>query len=680
MAHVPILLQPGVTTQETAELNKTRWSLSKLIRFKDKLLEKRGGWVKFSTTMFTGICRGLKDWRDLAGNFYLAVGTNKRLLVYTISNTYDITPLRDSEDIATPFTTINASRTIKVTDVAHGASVGDGAFVLTPTAIGGLILFGYYEITNVIDADNYEFTAAAPATASVALGGATAAFTTTNLSASVSVSLAKHGYSVGQTYTVYVSTSVGGLTLLGDYVIDTVPTINTLTFTAAATASSTATVSENGGDVRINYLLSPGAEDAEPAQGYGIGGYGEGEYGYGAPSASLEPPRQWFLEPWGEDLLSVPKNGALYVFDVSGGLFNNPSTVVATAPTASVAMFLAMPQRQVVLLGTEDSTIQNLLLIKWCDVDDYTIWKDVGDPVIPNSQAGWYRIPRGAKIIGGIQGPQSGLIWTDLALWTMTYIGPPFYYGFIEVATGCSLSAAKAVGVIGGITMWHSPSGFFMYDGSTVRPVPCDVWDKVFANLNSDQIEKITCGPNSLFREFEWHIPSLDGDGENDVSVKFCLNDGVWDFSPSGSVPRTAWIDKNIWGTPIGAAPDGFLYQHEVGTDADGVAMNSYAESGWMSLDEGEHFVFIERLFPNFLFRGTDATIQITIKMKEFSSDESADNPVTTLGPFSVTSMTNYAIVRGRNRFASIRYESNDLGSFWRQGNTAMNAWADGKR
>lgn len=680
MAIVPVLLSPGVTTQETQLLNETRWSLSQLIRWKNGLLEKRGGWIKFSGTAFIGKCRSLLGWRDLIGNLYLAAGTNKRLKLYTSSNHYDITPIRKTDDLPTPFSTASASPNISVNDVGNGSSAMDSVNIITATSIAGLILQGVYEINTITDPDNYLFAAAGNANALVAGGGATAVFTTSSSSVNVNVKLDGHGKIVDDTFIIGVSTTLGGITLnKGEYAVQSVADVNNFVILADGPASSGASLAENGGNVRLSYLIASGQQSAAPVEGFGLGGYGLGDYGFGEAGDTPEPPRVWHSAAWGEDLLAQPTDGTLYVWKPSLGLIGNPATVIATAPAAITSMFLAMPQRQLILLGAEDAGIQDLLLVKWSDVDDYTKYRDVGSPADPNSQAGYYRIPRGGKIVGGLQGPQQGMIWTDLALWIMIYIGAPFLYSFAEIASGCGLIGSQAAGIMRGIVMWMSLNGFFLYDGSSVQQAPCDVWDIVFANLNAAQLDKITCATNSLTNEFEWFIPGADGDGENDISVKYNIVDQSWDYSIGGVLRRTAWIDQSVWGSPIGADVNGFLYQHEIGDDADDAAMDCYAESGWLSLSNltnaqatgkisvAQDFIFLERLIPDFILRGA-GNVLITVKMKEFPADESADNPITTFGPYAVNSQTNYAIVRGRNRFASLRFESNSKGLFWRLG------------
>jgi hypothetical protein len=305
------------------------------------------------------------------------------------------------------------------------------------------------------------------------------------------------------------------------------------------------------------------------------------------------------------------------------------------------------------------------MLIKWSDVGNYTKWRNIADGYDPNSQAGFYRIPRGSKIIGGMQGPQQGLIWTDLGLWVMQYIGPKFIYSFNEVGKGCGLIGSRAAGGFGNFVIWPSSQGFFAYNGNSVQPLPCTVWDRFYNDLNIAQAEKIQCCVNSDFTEISWAFPSLSGGtGECDKYIKHNRVDGSWDYGewPEG---RTAWIDRGVWGGPIGAGANSFLYQHEIGYDADDQPMGDFCETGWFMVTEGEEFLFIERFIPDQTLVGN---ARVTVSMTDYPSDPGPDNLVTNYGPFDITTALKFAIVRGRGRMASIRMESVGTGSFWRLG------------
>lgn len=649
MALIPskIIISGGIDTEKTPLLNEGGWSFSQLIRFFQNKLQKLGGWAKYIGTALHGTCRGMFAWEDTSGQQYLACGTNSVLEVVFQNALYDITPQQSVQNLSDPFTTTSGTNTLTVHDVAHGETVGDTINIITETAINGKLLIGYQDVVSVTDADNYVIQTNQTFTASVS-GATTALYTVTNTSSIVTVTLTNHGRVAGQYYTVNVSTTVGAIVLIGNYLVATVIDANNFTFDSGTGAVGNHNGRENGGDIRINYLLESGLISATVQGGYGVGPYGTGGYGIGTVATTNTPLRQWFFGNWGSFLIAnYSPNGGIYVWDPSSGVLANPATLIGTAPTAN-AMFIAMPERQVVALGADGDP----LLIKWSDVDDYTNWI----AAITN-QAGSYRLPRGSAIIGGLQAPQMGMIWTDLGVWAMQYIQPPLIYGFTEIGTGCGLISARAMGILGGKVYWMNNNNFFEYDGS-VNPVPCTVWDKVFYNLNNSQLDKITCAVNSSFNEISWFYPSASGTGEVDSYVKFNTNENLWDY---GSLVRTAWLDKSVILNPAGVDGIGLIQQHEVSNDADGLPMNSFAETGFFKVSDGLTYIFLERFIPDFIF-SDGATVLVTINVTDYPNE----SPVSK--QFSVTSSTEFIIVRLRGRLASIRVESNDLNSFWRCG------------
>jgi hypothetical protein len=676
MATEKVTIRPGVNRQATQLLNEMGWSFSGFIRFKDGFVEKIRGWVRFLSQALIGKCRFILAWQSLSGIPYLAFGTHKRLQVFSGGDIYDITPLRTSVDLTPAFTTAIGDTTVIVEDAAHGATDGDAINLVTPIAVGGLLLSGYYEVT-VIDTNNYSIEATEAATANVTDGGTTAEYTTTNGSPDVDVVLENHGLEVDQFYTVYVSTAVGGLTLKGDYIVSAVADADNFTFTAEVNASSDDSEFENTGDAKIDYLISPGLEDAAPAQGYGIGGYGEGLYGYGDDSDGNAPPRHWSGLAWGEDGIFSPTNGAIYLWDSSAGVINNPATEITQAPSMNTQILIAMPQQQVIALGAEDNNVQDPLLVKWCNVRDYTKWRNLADAFDPNSQAGFFRIPKGGKIVGGRVTPHQIMIWTDVGVWLMQYLRPPLLYGFDEIATGCGLIGPRAMGVIGSTVFWASDRGIFMYDGSSVRQIPCDVWDEFFNNLTQEQAYKVECKENAQEGEIAWSAPGISG--ENDMEIKLRVNEGLWDYThdtEDNLVGRTAWLDWSLWGAPIAVRADGVVCQHEIGFDDLENPLEAFITSGWFKISNGEYMIQIHRLIPDFVLSAGDA-LEITVLMKDYPND---DTPVREYGPFTITAATKYVIVRGRGRLASLKISSSDEGVSWRLGQILYTGAPAGRR
>ncbi len=659
MAFDKLLIQPGIDRQKTQTLNEGGWSFANLIRFRNGLIEKQGGWLRLDDEQLIGTVRGLHAFQDLAIVDYLAAGSEQRLQLYSGGNIYDITPIRATTNVGSAFTTTMGSSTVTITDVSNGVTTGDWIQLVCPIAIASLVLLGFYRVTSVIDNDNYTIDAGSDADSSITLGGHTPFFTTTNTSNIVQVTLPNNGYVVNDLFYVQVPLVISGLTLTDVYLVDTIIDADNFTILASAGASGSDTDYENNDEARINYLLQSGYASDTVISGWGGGFWGEGTWGLGSESTTaLIPLRNWYLDNFGENLVALPTNGTLYqwVPPLANG---NVATAVTGAPLYGTAMFVLMPQAQVAILGAEASGVQDPLLVRWCDNGDYTNWT-----ASITNQAGSYRLSKGSKIIGGIQAPQLALIWTDTDLWAMQYIQQPFIYGFNILASGCGMIASKACTVLANTIYWVSPRGFFEYSQSGgVQPLLCSVWDVIFADLDKNNQTKTFLGSNSLFNEMMCFYPSQsNGSGEIDSYVKYNSAEGFWDY---GRLIRTAWIDSNVFGNPIGVDENRRLQQHEVGQDNDDIPMETSAESGFIDIASGELFLFINWMIPDFIFRGDNPSVTLTIYGRDFPNGAS-----TTYGPFTVTntSVSNYINIRARHRQLAVKIESDTAGTFWRLG------------
>lgn len=164
--------------------------------------------------------------------------------------------LGSPQDITPSFSTTNNSTTVTVNLTDHGALAGYWTSINLPVSVGGIILYGFYQVASVTSTDAYTITAGDTATSTVTNGGAVPVFDTTAQSTTVTVTLANHGYNPGESFQVNILTDVGGLVLQGPYTIDTVPTSSTFTFTALYVAGFTDTQSENDGDAQIAVQVS----------------------------------------------------------------------------------------------------------------------------------------------------------------------------------------------------------------------------------------------------------------------------------------------------------------------------------------------------------------------------------------------------------------------------------------
>jgi len=682
MPHASLKLIPGVDQNRTLALNEAALSVSNLIRFvPDRqgigLPQKLGGWQKFYNSSVGSVIRALWAWEDTNGRSWLGVGAESSLNVIYEGAIDIITPQTTTANKAVAVSTTSGSSTVTITASSSSLDAYDVVDIRTQISVGGLILFGKYPAI-AVSASQFQINATdifgnlKYATSTVASGGAIPSFSVTSGSAAVEVTLNNHGLIAGDTFPVLVSTTVGGITFSGNYTVlpSPAPTTNTFYITGANSATSTTSATMNGGNAQ--YIYYNGIGPVAPNAGYGVGGYGTGGYGSGvaAPSGTgtAITATDWTLDNWGEIFVACPLNGPIYTWSPSD---NTPvATIIANAPIANSGAVVAMPQRQIIAWGSTFNGVQDALLVRWCDVNNYDVWA----PQITN-QAGSFRIPKGSKVVQCIQGPQQTLVWTDLAVWSMQYVGPPYVYQINELGTGCGLIGRKAAASMGGVVYWMGQSQFFKLSGSGVEPIRCPVWDVIFQDLDTDNLDKIRVAPNSRFGEISWYYPTNSNGGEVSHYVKYNIILDQWDF---GELARTAWINESVLGPPIGAAPNYYIYQHETSPDADGLAMNSYFQTGYFAMTEGDVKIFVDQIWPDMKWGYYGGAQNAQVSITFYVADYPGQTPLT-YGPYTMTQASTFITPRFRGRLTSIKVESEDIGSWWRVGNIRYRQQIDGK-
>jgi len=696
MPHASVKLKPGVDQNETPALNEAGISTSNLIRFiydraQGALIQKLGGWTKYFPNTTPAIVRALWAWEDTQSSSHLAYGTQNistsaQLAVITNGVSKTITPRYAADDVtAAASSTLNSSYVIVTDTTTTGITNYDSVYIATQIAVGGLVLFGQY----ACDPNGYIAGTSFTVQAVDVLGNplaATSSTTTTTLplfsvtsgSSSVTVTLTNHGYSVDSTFPVLLSTTVGGTTFYGNYVVQSV--IDADNFTIIASTSPTSTTTGYLNNNKAHYIYSYGIGSIPSGTGYGVGTYGSGGYGSGTAvtptTGTAIAATDWTLDNWGGILLACPVNASaappfqpIYQWNAETGA--PTASVIANAPVVNDGMFVAMPQRQIIAWGSTFNGIQDPLLIRWCDVNDYNSW--VGTVI---NQAGSYRLPKGSRIVGCIQGPQQALVWTDIGVWSMQYVGQPYIYSFNEIGSGCGMIARKAAATVNGVVYWMGPSQFYSMSGNGVQPVACPIWDVIFQDLDQTQTSKIRVAVNSRFGEITWYYPTMSNSGEVNAYVKYNPALQTWDF---GSLGRSAWVDQSVLGPPIGADPTTlYLYQHETSTDADGQAMNSNFQTGYFAMSEADVLTFVDQVWPDMKWGYYGGSQNATINITFYVANYPGDTP-SVYGPYSVTQNTQFISPRFRGRLVSINIGSTDVGSFWRIGNMRYRLEADGK-
>ena len=615
--------------------------------------------------------------------------------VYVINSVLSATSYRIDAGSNATLTRANATITAitqnnpgeVTTSGSHGFSTGDLIYiygVVGMTQVNGVL----FTITST---GATTFTLGVDTTAYTVYGSAGTAspasvpkFATTSASASVTVTLSDHGLAAGDTINFPLSTSVGGCTISGTYVVNSNPAVTTDTFsiTASNQASSSTTAMMNAGLVELDYLIAIGPLPA--ATGYSVGGYSVGGYSTGAvPAAQTGTPitaTDWTLDNWGQVLLACPEGGPIFTWQPNSGFATASPLTANDAPVRNTGMFVSMQTQMVIAYGSTDPQSIGLdtdpLLVKWCAQGDYTDWTPS-----QTSQAGSRRIPTGSKLVSGLSVSQQELLWTDLDLWSMTYLGFPEAWGFTRIGNNCGLIGKRAVCRQGAYVYWMGPSNFFVLGGGGVNIIPCTVWDAVFQDLNVDYQEKCWAWSNTPFNEVWFFYPrESTGATEPDAYVKFNTAENVWDYGADTLINRSCGIDQSILGKPVAASPTGLIYQHEEGYDADTVPIEPVIETGWMALSEGHDIVFMDWVLFDMKFMpynsdDNSAQIQMTVYSAMYPNETPRE-----YGPYTFTSATTYQNLRVRGRLVKFKFTSDDAGSYWRIGGNKARLAPSGTR
>jgi len=514
-------------------------------------------------------------------------------------------------------------------------------------------------------------------------------FTTSSGLPTVTVADVAHGAITGDWVTFSGATAVGGLTLNGEYQI-TVIDVDSYTITAGSNASSTAT---GGGTVTAAYQVNSGPAIQTPLSGWGAGPWGAGAWGIG--STSLESLRVWNQQNFGEDLIFGPKDGPMYYWDNSLGLSSRgvnltSLTGASDVPTVQRLIMVSDASRFVLAFGCNDygSADQNLMLIRWSDQESAVSWT----PAATN-QAGSLTLSHGSEIVGVAQVRQEILVWTDISLYSLQYLGPPIVWGSQILADNVSLISDRAMTTAAGVTYWMGEEKFYVYDGR-VQTLPCDLRQYVFSDFNLNQAEQVFASTVERFNEVWWFYCSADNNTASpDRYVVYNYLEKIWYY---GTMDRTAWIDASIISDyPIAAYDNQLLYQ-ESGVDDNSTgtaaAIEAYITSSEFDIDDGHNFAFVWRVLPDITFRGSTANNpSATLTLLPLQNSGSGYNNPASLGGSDNGSITRTAVVpveqftgqvniRVRGRQMSMKIASDGVGVAWQLGSPRIDLRPDGRK
>ena len=398
--------------------------------------------------------------------------------------------------------------------------------------------------------------------------------------------------------------------------------------------------------------FTTGSDNASSGAGYGIGTYGSGYYGIPRPdTGSVTPATTWSLDTWGEYLVGCStSDGKLYEWQLD---YTTPTkaAVITNAPTSCIGLMVTA-ERSLFALGASGDGRK----VAWSDLENNTIWTAAS-----TNLAGSIILQTSGRIMTGKRVRGQNLILTDIDAHTLTYVGQPFVYQAEIAGRACGAASANCVAVLDNMAVWMGQKGFHVYDGY-VKPLPCEVYDYVFNNINTNQLSKVYAVNNSQYNEVWWFYPSANSN-ENDSYVAWDYVENHWTI---GTLARTAGTDRSVFRNPVMVGTDGFIYDHEVGLNYSDAL--PYAESGPFQIGNGDQILYINEMIPDERNQGS---VSATFKTRYYPTSEE-----TTYGPYSLTQPTS---VRFNGRQIKMRVTTTTP-SDWRVGTQRLNAIPGGRR
>lgn len=454
------------------------------------------------------------------------------------------------------------------------------------------------------------------------------------------------------------------------------------------TAAFTPQTYSYGGNARIRYHITIGPQSGS-GTAYSFSTYSSGTYGGVGGSASQQTgtaitATDWTLDNWGQTFLSCPANGGL--FEWTPGTGYQTAQLISGAPIYNSGMFVATPYPILIAYGCAvEKTVgvaQDPLAWRASDLGDYRFWQIgvINSGTGALSQAYSNRIPTGSAIKCGMATPNQVLLWTDLDLWSLTYLGSPLVWGQNKIGSQCGTISRHGAAQMAGVVYWWGQNNFFAMSGGAPIPLPCTVWDSVFQNLDRDNLDKCWVQPVSSFNEIWFFWPSDSGNaGQCDSYAKVNVVTGLWDHD-TFTIPRSAGIDVSVLGNPIMATPGGVIYSHENGYNADGQPLSPSFTTGYFMLQDGQDFVAVDQWLPDFKFiNAAGDTVSANIQVTFHVIDNMGDTP-RNYGPHSMITTTPKLDIRFRGRQFAFTITSSDVGSWWRLGRCRFRFRPDGRR
>ena len=730
---------PGFNKQVTPTGAEAQWQSGENVRFRYGTPEKVGGWAQLGESKLTGAARQMHHIVNKDSQKFSIIGTNRILYAYTGGVFYDIHPLVNPSGtaITNAFSTTNGQKVVTISANSHGFQAGDICLFGDSTTFSAITDSNYssatfcdkkFMVTEVVDANSFKITVENNETGSGATtSGGITYYRYYHVGPAEQVGAYGFGISLyGGKVLGSTTTTLNGA--LGDNAYGTGGSGTTVNVASTTGFPSSGTNYFQVGSEEISYTgvtATSFTGITRNARGSTRAAHSDGDTvtntsswtGWGSAAANTDKvtdPGLWSIDNLGDNVIALIHNSVVVEWDsAASNATSTRATVISGAPTASRDMLVSTPDRHLVLFGTETTigttSTQDDMFIRFSSQEDINTWA----PTATNS-AGTQRLADGSRIMGAKLGKSAIYVWTDTALFTMRFVGTPFTFAYDQVGTNCGLIGMNAAVEVDGAAYWMSENGFFRYTGK-LESMDCLVEDYVYDDLNKTSNQLIYCGLNNLFGEIIWYYPTSTSN-VIDRSVYYSYLDStperpIWFTNASTLFKRTTWIDSAIFGLPHATAYDAdddtsfdvtgntdgttIYYEHETGVNyikgGTEYAVPSNITSGDFDITQdqqrgitfrgdGEFIMRISRFLPDFISQEGNTVVQLDLR--NFPNQSAVSS---TLGPFTVTSSTNYKSCRARARSVAVTVANNTgsdttLGQNWKLGTFRLDVHAGGRR
>jgi hypothetical protein len=720
--------RPGINRDRTNLAQMGGWYDGNLIRFRDNFPEKIGGWQVETFDQYVGQAVKLYVYATQDGSEIAGLATTKKVYVRAGTTLFDITPLRvtyttsttpSTNNCFTTNTTVGTEGQVLVTLTAHGGNTGDYVTFSGSAAVGGITapqINQNFEIT-VIDGNTFTIETAGTAT-SIVTGGGTSIIAAFEIDIGADSSIAGYGWGAGvwsrgswgsgATIPAIVSTR---LIFMDNFNNDLVFNLNNqgeIYYWVYDSAFSTRAVllSSLGGAIAVpaeteTTLFSPSGH----LLALGASAYNEtstaGETISGITSVGTVATVTTAVAH------GLATNDWVYLSGQTTTAYSGTYQITVTATTTFTYTLPAATTSPASVAGSYQSVSYsggtfNPMLIRWADVNaDIGPKPEVWKPELANS-AGFLFVKEGSKIITAANVRQETLVWTDMSLSTLQFLGTAEVFGLQLLSSDTNIMGPNAYASVNNNMYWMGTDNFFVYDGR-VNVLKCPLTRYVFEDINREQAQLVYGGTNKEFSEVIWFYCSGGSTPSPTIDryVVYNYRDDIWYY---GQLNRTTWFDAGINRYPL-ATSGGYIYSHENGPNdgqplgAAPLPMSAYIQSSFMDIAEGEFYMLTKRVIPDVDFTASETidpvtgatlvpAVNMAVAVTKFPGAASQTTNVAgttltrnvTTATGAIDQYTNQVFIRARGRQMNFKISSNTLGTQWQLGDTRVDAQPDGKR